>query len=311
MNGSALDLNYGPLSEEIEETTSHLDPMHTLSVAVGFTWVVMGGLTVFLIGRLFLMQNWAHGLEVIGTTLANTMFWSAVLVGLLAQAIDGALGMAYGVTATTFLLGAGISPVMASAGVHIAKIFTGGFSGVAHVRCGNVDKRLFMRLMVPGVLGGIVGTVVVTQFNGAILTPFISGYLVLMGLHILRKAMQYQRLRAQPSRYVSQLGLFGGFVDAIGGGGWGPVVTSTLMGSGNDPRITVGSVNFAEFFVALASAASFSMLVETNIWPIVGGLVLGGLVASPFAASVCKHLRPRTLMRLVGVLITMLSLYNL
>ncbi len=257
------------------------------------------------------MQPWAEGFAVLGTTLASTMFWSAVLVEVLAQSVDGALGMAYGVTATTFLLGAGIHPVMASAGVHIAKIFTGGVSGLAHVRYGNVDKALFMRLLVPGMLGGVVGTVVVTRFDGRILTPFISGYLVLMGLHILRKAGGYQQLRVQPSTHVARLGLCGGFVDAVGGGGWGPVVTTTLLGSGNNPRLTVGSVNFAEFFVALASAASFSMLVETNIWPIVGSLVCGGLVASPFAAMMCKHLHPRVLMLLVGGLITLLSLYNL
>jgi uncharacterized membrane protein YfcA len=228
-----------------------------------------------------------------------------------AQAIDGALGMGYGVTASAFLLGSGASPAVASASTHIAKLFTTGVSGVAHAKYGNVDSRLFVRLLVPGMAGGVLGVLLVTQVDGRVLKPFVSAYLLLIGFYILAKA--YGRVRAAQGepRHAAKLGLFGGFVDAVGGGGWGPVVTSTLVGSGTDPRTTIGSVNFAEFFMTLATAASFTFLAVEGTWPVVAGLVCGGLIAAPFAALLCRHLSARTLFVSVGVLITALSCWSL
>jgi hypothetical protein len=141
--------------------------------------------------------------------------------------------------------------------------------------------------------------------------PYISAYLLLLGIYILSKAFHPLRLRENTPKHVGKLALFGGFVDAAGGGGWGPVVTSTLVSSGNDPRTTIGSVNFAEFFLTLTGAAVFTLLMETNTWPIIVGLVFGGLFAAPFAAVLCKKLHARTLLILVGVLIISISLYNL
>jgi uncharacterized membrane protein YfcA len=225
--------------------------------------------------------------------------------------VDGALGMAYGITATTFLLGTGASPAVASASVHIAEIFTTGLSGVSHVKFGNVNRQLFVRLLVPGILGAVLGAVVVTQIDGTVLKPFVSAYLLLMGVYILDKAFRRLRQHTQEPRHVGKLAVFGGFVDAAGGGGWGPVVTTTLLSSGNDPRTTIGSVNFAEFFLALASATSFSLLVGASTWPVVAGLAFGGLFAAPFAALLCNKLHARVLLLLVGTLISILSLYNL
>jgi uncharacterized membrane protein YfcA len=204
------------------------------------------------------------------------------MVGFLAQVIDVALGMAYGVTATSFLLATGATPGAASASVHIAEIFTTGVSGISHVKFGNVNKDLFMRLLVPGILGGIIGAILVTQIDGAAFKPWISAYLLLLGIYILSKAFRPLRLHHKTPEHVGKLALFGGFVDAAGGGGWGPVVTSTLVGSGNDPRTTIGSVNFAEFFLTLTGAA-----------------------------VLCKTLHARTLLILVGILIVITSLYNL
>ena len=234
-----------------------------------------------------------------------------MVVGFFAQVVDGALGMAYGVTATTFLLATGASPGAASASVHIAEIFTTGVSGISHAKFGNVNKELFVRLLVPGILGGISGAILVTYIDGAVFKPYISAYLLLLGIYILSKAFRPFRLRTQAPRHVGKLALFGGFVDAAGGGGWGPVVTSTLVGSGNDPRTTIGSVNFAEFFLTLAGATVFTLLMENNTWVIIVGLVFGGLFAAPFAAVLCKKLHARTLLILVGVLIIMTSTYNL
>lgn len=270
-----------------------------LSIAAWFTVVVVAVSSVYLASRVNFQ------------IFAEAPFWSAVAVGFFAQAVDGALGMAYGVTATTFLLGTGASPAMASASVHIAEIFTTGFSGVSHLKYGNVNRQLFVRLLIPGMLGAILGTIVITQLDGKMLRPYVTAYLLIMGLYILSKAFRRFRARQGEPGHVGKLAAFGGFVDAAGGGGWGPVVTSTLVGSGRDPRTTIGSVNFAEFFITVATAASFSLLVGPGAWVLVAGLVLGGLFAAPFAALLCRRLRARTLLILVGTLITALSALDL
>lgn len=274
-----------------------------LNVAAWFTLAVLATLSVYLASRL--------NVQAVLETLHSGPFWSAVAVGFFAQAVDGALGMAYGVTATTFLLGAGASPAAASASVHIAEIFTTGFSGVSHLKYGNVNRQLFLRLLVPGIFGAVLGTIFITQFDGKLLKPYVTAYLLLMGLYILSKAFRKLRTRTTEPGHVGKLAAFGGFVDAAGGGGWGPVVTSTLVGSGRDPRTTIGSVNFAEFFITVATATSFSLLVGPSTWMLVAGLVVGGLFAAPFAALLCRHLRARALLIVVGVLITSLSAWNL
>ncbi|MDP1557715.1 MAG: sulfite exporter TauE/SafE family protein [Nitrosomonas sp.] len=219
--------------------------------------------------------------------------------------------MAYGVTATTFLLASGASPAAASASVHIAEIFTTGVSGISHAKFGNVNKQLFTRLLVPGMLGGISGAILVTHVDGTLFKPIISAYLLLLGVYILSKAFRQLRIRKEAAKHVGKLALFGGFVDSAGGGDWGPVVTTTLVGTGSDPRTTIGSINFAEFFLTLTSAAVFALLMETDTWPLIVGLVFGGLFAAPFAAILCKKFHARTLLILVGILITTISFYNL
>lgn len=282
-----------------------------IRLAVGFTYLVLLTLSVFVVSRFLLMNDAATATSLIQQTLSDKMFWSAVAVGLLAQVIDGALGMAYGVTSTTFLLSAGASPASASASVHIAEVFTTGVSGIAHAKMGNINKSLFLRLLIPGMIGAVLGAVVVTQLDGKALKPFISAYLLIMGVYLLSKAWRKIAIRTEEPKHVGKLALFGGFVDAVGGGGWGPVVTTSLVGSGNDPRTTIGSVNFAEFFLALAGAASFTLMVGTGVWVLVLGLVIGGLFAAPFAALVTKRLQTRTLLILVGTLISLVSLFNL
>jgi len=283
------------------------NPDFALSLAAGFTLVLLAALLLYFTSRLFVADNYRLVLEALG----GSAFWGAVAVGFLAQAVDGALGMAYGVTATTFLLSAGATPAMASASVHIAEIFTTGFSGISHLKFGNVNKQLFLRLLIPGMLGAILSTIVITQLDGKMLRPYVTAYLLVMGAYILSKAFRKLRARAGEPRHVGKLAVFGGFVDAAGGGGWGPVVTSTLVGSGRDPRTTIGSVNFAEFFITVATATSFSLLIGPSAWQLVAGLVLGGLCAAPFAALLCKRLSARSLLVMVGTLIVGLSAYNL
>jgi uncharacterized protein len=282
-----------------------------IQLAVKFSLAAIVLLVLILAGRLFFPNGLMGGLQLIGETLNSNIFWIAVAVGFFAQAVDGALGMAYGVTATTFLLSTGASPAAASGSVHIAEVFTTGFSGMAHVRYGNINKKLFFSLLVPGVIGGILGAIVVTQIDGNVLKPYVSAYLVIMGIYLLAKAARYIRLQHTEPKHVGKLAIFGGFVDAAGGGGWGPVVTTTLLGTGHDPRTTIGTVNFAEFFLTLASAATFALLIGTGTWPIVAGLIAGGLFAAPFAALLCRRVPARALLTIVAVLITSLSLVNL
>lgn len=269
--------------------------------------LVLAGLAALL----FLPLDWARVSTEITAGVSSRGFWTAAGVGLLAQMVDGALGMAYGVTSTTFLLSTGVPPAAASASVHIAEIFTTGFSGFSHWKLGNVNKALFKRLLIPGVIGGLIGAYLVTSLDGDMLRPWIAAYLVVIGIFIISKAFRPIHIRTEPPTYVAPLAVTGGFVDAIGGGGWGPVVTTSLLGSGQDPRTTIGSVNAAEFFLAISTGLSFAMLGGLTHWTTIAGLVLGGLFAAPFAAVLVRYLPTRALLIIVGLLITSLSVWNL
>jgi hypothetical protein len=170
-----------------------------------------------------------------------------VIIGFVAQMIDGAIGMAYGVTASSVLLSAGVPPATASACVHAAETFTTGASGLAHWKLGNVDRKLLWRLAVPGMIGGAIGAYALSEFDGDTLKPFISAYLLLLGVVIIWKALVRRPLESPQPRSVAPLGFAGGLLDAMGGGGWGPIVTSSLLGQGATPRYAIGSVNLAEF----------------------------------------------------------------
>lgn len=233
---------------------------------------------------------------------------ACAFIGFLAQLIDGSLGMAYGVSSNSFLIGVGVPPAMASASVHIAEVFTTAASGLSHFRLGNLDRDLFLRLLVPGIIGGFAGAYILSNIQGDWIKVAVAVYLLLMGLRIIWKA--YHRRGEQPGRTppLFPLGLAGGFLDAVGGGGWGPVVTSTLVANGNPPRLVIGSVNMAEFFVTLVESVTFLVLLGTVHWPVVVGLIVGGLPASPLAAVMSRRLSARTLMWIVGGLIIFLSL---
>ena len=231
-----------------------------------------------------------------------------VIIGFVAQMIDGAIGMAYGVTASSVLLSLGIPPATASACVHAAETFTTGASGIAHWRFGNVDRKLLVRLAIPGMIGGAIGAYALTELPGDALKPFISAYLLLLGVFIVWKALAVRPLEAPQPRAVAPLGFFGGVVDAIGGGGWGPIVTSTLLSQGTTPRYAIGSVNMAEFFVTLTISTTFFLTVGLSLWPIIVGLIIGGVIAAPFAAVATKHIPDQVLMLLVGCVVVLLSL---
>ena len=219
--------------------------------------------------------------------------------------------MAYGVTCSSMLLAFGYSPAAASASVHAAELVTSGISGHFHWRLGNVDKSLFRNLVWPGVIGGAIGAYTLTALPGDLLKPWIAVYLGLMGLRILYKAWHHRPIAHATAPRVEVLGLFGGLLDAMGGGGWGPIVTSTLVGQGREPRRAIGSVNRAEFFVTLAQSAVFVTTIGIAHWQITVALCLGGAAAAPLAAVVAKRTQPRALMVFVGLLILTLSLATL
>lgn len=232
-----------------------------------------------------------------------------IAVGFFAQLIDGALGMAYGVSSNTFLLSLGIPAAAASASVHMAEVFTTGVSGISHWRLGNIDKDLVKRLIIPGVLGGIAGAYILTSIPNNIIKPIVSAYLLIMGVVIVIKAIKANQEHKEVTKHISILGLVGGFFDAIGGGGWGPIVTTTLVARGKHPRFAIGSVNFSEFFVTFAESVTFVLTLSiAQYWKIILGLLLGGVVAAPLAAYVAKKLPVRALMFMVGILIIGLSI---
>ena len=314
-----LDLSDNPINAEhralglppIEIALTHPAEHPVLRRAMWAILLLLLGATLYLLGRLFNQPNGDSVTRVIAETLQSHAFWSAVAVGLLAQTVDGALGMAYGITSTSFLLATGVSPAVASASVHIAEVFTTGVSGVSHIKLGNVNKNLFLRLLVPGMIGAIAGAWLLSSVDGDAIKPYVAGYLLLMGLYVLSRIFRKIKSRRDEPRHVAKLGLAGGFVDAVGGGGWGPVVTTTLIGTGHDPRMTIGSVNLAEFFLTFVAAIAFAVLVGEGPWPTVAGLVLGGLFAAPFAAYLTSRLHTKALLALVGTLIAVISLYNL
>lgn len=231
-----------------------------------------------------------------------------ILVGFIAQSIDGALGMAYGVSSNTFLLSIGIPPAAASASVHMAEVVTTGISGFSHWQLGNVDRSLIKRLLIPGVIGGVLGAYVLTTIPGEKIKPFISAYLLVMGVVILYKTL-FKKPQTRPvTSKLAPLGLIGGFLDAIGGGGWGPVVTSTLVMRGKHPRYAIGTVNMTEFFVTLAQSVTFFLTIGLTHWQVTLGLLIGGAIAAPLAAVLTRKLPVRALTASVGVIITILSL---
>lgn len=238
-------------------------------------------------------------------------------VGFAAQLVDGTLGMAFGVIASTLLLGMGTPPAMASASVHAAKVFTGAASAASHLVHGNIRPKLFWPLAIGGVIGGVPGGLLLTSVDGALIKPWVLGGLALMGVLILVRAAREVRLRPVPAGGAAPLGVVGGFLDALGGGGWGPTVTTTLVGAGEAPRQAVGSGNAAEAVVAVAVSTTFLTALLTGHWQevtdlkqygaSVAGLIAGGVLAAPLAAFFTRILPVRRFARLIGLLILTLA----
>lgn len=234
-----------------------------------------------------------------------------IAVGFAAQLVDGALGMAFGVISNTLLVGVmGVPPALASQRVHVVECFTTATSGISHLLHGNIDKKLFARLVVPGVIGGVLGAYLLSSLDAAVVKPFVLLYLSCIGIYILVRGLFYPP-KIKEAKYIAPLGLMGGFLDAAGGGGWGPVVTSNLLIQGADPRKVVGTVNSAEFFLTITISATF--IYHLGVADLAGatlGLLIGGVLGAPLGAFAAKHFSPKLMLILVGVVLTITSFYG-
>jgi uncharacterized membrane protein YfcA len=244
-------------------------------------------------------------------------FFIYVAIGFAAQLVDGALGMAFGLICATSMLVTGLPPVTVSAAVHAAEVFTTAASGISHFSFKNIDRSLFFRLVIPGVIGGVIGAYLLSNISGEVIRPFIISYLVIMGGVILARAIRKELHRKKPPknpkpfRYTTPLGFFGGLFDAIGGGGWGPIVTTNLIVRGESPRHVIGTVSLAEFFLTLSVSAVFIMTGGLVFSKVILGLLVGGVVAAPLAAYLVRYVPERILMGMVGVIIICSGLYQL
>ena len=235
-----------------------------------------------------------------------------ILIGFAAQMVDGALGMAFGQISSALLLTMGVPPAAASAGVHTAETFTTAVSGISHVAHRNVDWRLFFRIVIPGVIGGVTGAYLLTVFNDEQwMKPVVLSYLTALGLYLFYRGIMHRHTERRP-RIVEPLGLVGGFLDASGGGGWGAIVTSNLLVQGSNPRRTIGTVNTAEFFLTLTISATFIAAIGWEAFTrATVGLLIGGVLAAPFGAWIAKRVNPDRLLTFVGALVTLTSGYAL
>ncbi len=234
-----------------------------------------------------------------------------IAVGFAAQLVDGALGMAFGVISNTLLVGVlGVPPALASQRVHVVECFTTGVSGISHLLHRNIDARLFTRLLIPGVIGGVLGAYLLSNLDASIVKPFVLMYLSGIGIYLLCRGIMYPP-KLKEAKMVAPLGLIGGFLDAAGGGGWGPVVTSNLLIQGADPRKVVGTVSAVEFFLTITISAAF--IFHLGVADLAGatlGLLIGGLLAAPLGAWAAKHFPAKQMLILVGTVLTLTSAYG-
>jgi uncharacterized protein len=241
----------------------------------------------------------------------STAILTFILIGFAAQMVDGALGMAFGQISSTLLITLGVPPAAASAGVHTAETFTTAVSGISHVAHRNVDWRLFFRIVIPGVIGGVAGAYLLTQVDAGVAKPFVLTYLTGLGLYLLYRGAMHKHTERQP-KVVAPLGAVGGFLDAAGGGGWGAIVTSNLLVQGSNPRKTIGTVNTAEFFLTVTISATFIATLGWEAFTTATlGLLIGGVAAAPFGAWIAKRVNPDLLLTFVGAVLTLTSTYAL
>jgi siroheme synthase-like protein len=308
VNQQLHTLNAGPQA-------THYGPAYESAATAYWRRVATGALATFalfvflnILSYYFTWQQAWHFLRNEGT------FYTFVGVGFVAQLIDGMLGMGYGVVSAISLMSLGLSPVSVSASIHTAEMFASGASGYQHYRFGNVNKKLFRVLLLPGILGSVGGALLLSYFGEQYanwIKPLLAAYLLVLGLRIISKALRKHQEKRRKVRYAGWLAGAGGFLDSFGGGGWGPLVTSTLITNGRTPRYVIGTVSLVEFFVTFASALTFFSVLGISHWQIVAGLIVGGVAAAPIAARLAGRLSVRWMFIGVGLMVIAWSLWAL
>lgn len=278
-------------------------------IATIFFWAFV----VLLIGNIVSFYIGFKDLEVayqyLNDNTDERFFW-LFLVGFLAQLIDGALGMGYGVTCTAALLYIGIPLPAISSSIHTAEMFSSGASGFSHYKFGNINKKLFKNILIPGVIGAVLGALLLAYFGekyAAVIKPILATYTFILGIRILLNAFRKNKKREKTKR-VGWLAGAGGFLDSFGGGGWGPLVTSTLISKGKTPRYIIGTVSLTEFFVTFASALTFFSVIGISHWQLIAALILGGVLAAPIAARLAGKLPVKAMFIGVGSMVIIWSL---
>lgn len=286
--------------------SSDIQPKSKQYLWYGIPIILMAGLMLTLLINYhssFSIENIKSGL--------NYDFVIFLLIGIFAQLVDGTLGMGYGATSTSFLISFGVPPATSSMGVHVAEMFTTGASAISHHRFKNINKKLVLNLLIPGVIGSILGAYLLADvIDGNVIKPYIAIYMIILAVLIIIKGLR-KNIQKKKTKRIGILAVFGGFMDAIGGGGWGPIVTSTLVGQGRNPRYTIGSVNTAEFAISFASGVTFILFDGISGWPLIAGLIIGGVIAAPIGAYFVNKIPRKPITVLVGLLLIFLSVRTL
>jgi siroheme synthase-like protein len=278
-----------------------------------FIWLIWG--TIILSVLIAVTALWLNGPGFKNYVLAiSPVFYYFVAAGFVFAMIDGSIGMSYGVTSTSFSLSMGIPPASASMGVHLSEIMSNGIAGWMHYRMGNINSRLFKLLIIPGIIGAVAGAFLLSSLEhySQYTKPFVSLYTLILGGVILSKAFKTKAIRSSEKiKKIPLLGLGGGFIDAVGGGGWGSIVLSTLIAGGRSPRFSLGTVKLTRFFIALMSSITFISMLHNKHWDAVAGLVIGSAIASPIAAKISNKISAKAIMVAVGVIVILVSIKSI
>lgn len=265
-----------------------------------------------VIAAIVLLWNYVPSFKLYFTDIPAT-FYYFLIAGFIFAMIDGAIGMSYGVTSTTFSISMGIPPASASTAVHLSEIISNGIAGFMHYKMGNVNIKLFKLLVIPGIIGSVLGAFMLSSLEhySNYTKPLISVYTLILGVVILAKAFNLKKKNADVKKKITNiraLGFGGGLIDAVGGGGWGSIVLSTLIAGGRHARFSLGAVKASRFFVAFMSSLTFVTMLKGLHWAAIGGLVIGSAIASPIAARVSNRISAKSIMVAVGVIVVLVSL---
>ncbi|MCR8560530.1 TSUP family transporter [Mucilaginibacter sp. BJC16-A38] len=276
-------------------------------------WLIWGSIILSIIIAVTALWFNEPGFRAFAQTI-GTEFYYFLAAGFLFALIDGAIGMSYGVTTTSFSLQMGIPPAAASMGVHLSEIMSNGIAGWMHYRMGNINWKLFKMLLVPGIIGAVTGAYLLSSLEhySQYTKPFVSVYTLILGIVILSKAFKTGVKKSEDKiKKIPLLGLGGGFIDAVGGGGWGSIVLSTLIAGGRHPRFSLGTVKLSRFFIALMSSITFIAMLNSKHWEAVAGLVIGSAIASPIAAKISNKISAKAIMVAVGVIVILISIKSI